>query len=90
LDTHRIEAAGNWIFITADAIIDSEDEIIFKIMCRDITNFISALLKRNGSAWDLVEIDVGTEKNNALYQKWSQIHSIPQDEKRICPEVCPE
>jgi len=92
LGSHRIEAIGDWIFITAGALIDSEDKIIITVAESDITHFISALLKRNGNTWSLVEIDAGTEANKALYQKWRKTHHIPQDDKqkRICPEACPE
>jgi|GEM_PF-2015266 len=94
LHYERLEATGDWVFITAGASLERRDKFAIDIKASDITHFISALLKRNGSTWDVVEIDVSTEKNKEKewYPKWHKTHHIPQDDKqkRICPEACPE
>jgi len=95
-DHQYLEVTGDWVFITVGVAIYPEDKIIIDVPADAISHFISALLRRKGSAWELIEKelvekepDVAAKKE--LYQEWSRRHHIPQDDsnKRICPKACP-
>jgi len=91
LATPHLEETGDWIFITAGIAIGLKKYFVGKIPSEAISHFISALLRRKGSTWELVETDVDVVAKKELYKEWSKRHHIPQDNsnKRICPEACP-
>jgi len=88
---HHLEATGDWVFITVSAAIFPKEKIIVEVPEDALSHFISALLRRKGSTWELVEIDVDVVAKKKIYPEWRKRHHIPQDssDKRICPEACP-
>jgi len=92
LSTPHLEGIGDWIFITAGVAIDLPNfPLIGEIPADAISHFISALLRRKGNTWELVEKELDVAAKKELYQEWSRRHHIPQDDsnKRICPQACP-
>jgi len=92
LDTLHLEGVGDWVFVTTGVAIGlPNSSLIGGIPADAISHFISALLRRKGNTWELVEKELDAADKKKLYQEWSQRHHIPQNDsnKRICPQACP-